>query len=239
MTSVLMIDDDVELCLALQEFLITHEIGLIARHDAASGLEALRHATFDVVLLDVMLPDADGLDLISEIHRSHRVPVLILSAEGTDSCRIAGLDLGADDFLSKPFNPRELVSRIHAVLRRSDLRWQRDRSPSIATTRGDSLSFDVSTKQAYFRGQRLPLTGVEFDILSMLADAPDTILDREALVSKVFQRPFHPLDRTLDVHICRLRRKLSSVQGFEDPIKTIRSSGYVFSLKAGKPVGLA
>jgi DNA-binding response OmpR family regulator len=237
MTSVLMIDDDVEFCGALQEYLGSCKITVAPMHDASSGLAALQRSFYDLVLLDVMLPDADGLQLLDAIHRIADIPVLVLSAEGSDACRIQGLDLGADDFLPKPFNPRELVARIHAVLRRFEPRRQSGQSKSADETAGAGLSFDPSVKRAFFRGERLPLTGVEFDLLNLLAHSPGTILEREVLVTQVFQRPFNPLDRSLDMHISRLRRKLSSIRGFEDPIKTIRSSGYVFSPSAGKYAG--
>lgn len=229
MVSVLMIDDDTEFCAMLREFLGSYQIEVVAAYDAHSGLAALRRNGYDLVLLDVMLPDADGLDMLTEIRRTARIPVLVLSAEGSEARRIEGLDRGADDYLGKPFNPRELVSRIHAILRRLDPHSPNAGSDRSAQTGHAGFSFDCSAKQAFYRGERLPLTGVEFELLNLLAHSPGKILEREILVSRVFQRPFNPLDRSLDMHISRLRRKLSSVLEFEAPIKTIRSSGYVFS----------
>ena len=239
MTSVLMIDDDVEFCAVLREFVGSYGIALAAMYDGSSGLAALQRETYDMVLLDVMLPDADGLHLLSAIHQIAQVPVLVLSAEGSEECRIEGLDLGADDFLPKPFNPRELVSRIHAILRRFEPRKQSGLAEPGLGSHCAGLTFEPWTKQAFFEGKLLPLTGVEFDLLHALANSPGTILEREALVTQVFQRPFHPLDRSLDMHISRLRKKLSSVRGFDGPIKTIRNSGYVFSPRVGKYADVA
>jgi two-component system response regulator CpxR len=225
MTPILIIDDDIEFCLMLRDYLAPHGIHLSAEHDGESGLAAVRANAYAMILLDVMLPDIDGLEVLSRLRRGSPLSVLLLSAQGSEANRILGLDEGADDYLPKPFNPRELVARIHAVLRRAE------RTQAVPATAHSSsgLAFNVAARQAYYRGNRLPLTEVEFNLLQVFLGSPGMVLDREDLVTRVFQRPFNPLDRSLDMHISRLRRKLAVVEEFVDPIKTIRSSGYLFS----------
>jgi DNA-binding response OmpR family regulator len=228
MTSILIIDDDIEFCAMLRDYLTAHDIQLTAEHDGEAGLASIRAHAYDMILLDVMLPGTDGLCVLSRLREFSGLGVLLLSAQGSEANRIVGLDEGADDYLPKPFNPRELVARIRAVLRRSE------RSPVAATStelpaRSPRIAVNFITRQAFYRGNRLPLTEVEFALLNIFLGSPGMVLDREDLVARVFQRPFNPLDRSLDMHISRLRRKLAVVKEFVDPIKTIRSSGYLFS----------
>jgi len=232
MTSILIIDDDIEFCTMLRADLASHEMKLDAVHHGDAGLAAFRENTYDLILLDVMLPDMDGLEVLGRLRKMSELSVLLLSAQGTEANRIAGLDEGADDYLPKPFNPRELVARIRAILRRSESR-------AAAKAADDSYSRDMSglvlnfvSRQAFYRGTKLRLTDVEFTLLNVFMDSPGTVLQREDLVLRVFQRPFHPLDRSLDMHISRLRKKLAVVEEFVDPIKTIRSSGYLFTSHA-------
>jgi DNA-binding response OmpR family regulator len=235
MKSILIIDDDIEFCSMLRDYLISHDIQLIAEHDGDSGLAAVRNNSFDMILLDVMLPDIDGLEVLSRLKSFSHLSVLLLSALGSEANRIVGLDEGADDYLPKPFNPRELLARIWAILRRSE-RSQRlgDVVDESTLDWGCGFALKVTERKVYYRGHRLPLTDVEFTLLNIFLESPGIVLGREDLVARVFQRPFHPLDRSLDMHISRLRRKLAVVEKFTDPIKTIRSSGYLFSLPTMK-----
>ncbi len=228
MTSILIIDDDVEFCVMLRDYLMSHDIHLSAEHDGESGLAAARVKSYDMILLDVMLPGIDGLEVLSRLKRFSPPSVLLLSAQGSEANRIVGLDEGADDYLAKPFNPRELVARIHAVLRRAE-RSNPPARPAEAPPADSGLAFNFVSRQAFYRGSRLPLTDVEFALLNIFVDSPGMVLDREDLVARVLQRPFNPLDRSLDMHISRLRKKLAVVEEFVDPIKTIRSAGYLFS----------
>jgi DNA-binding response OmpR family regulator len=228
MTSILIIDDDIEFCTMLQDYLESHDIHLTAEHDGDAGLAAVRARNYDMILLDVMLPGMDGIELLTQIKRVSSLSVLLVSAQGSEANRIVGLDEGADDYLAKPFNPRELVSRIRAILRRSE-RSQVNASPPEPVQAGSGLTFNFMSRQAFYRGRRLPLTDVEFSLLNAFLGSPGTVLDREDLVARVLQRPFNPLDRSLDMHISRLRRKLAVIEEFVDPIKTIRSEGYLFS----------
>lgn len=224
MTRILMIDDDIEFCAILQDYLVSHGMQVFAESTGHGGLAALERNDYALVLLDVMLPDLDGLEVLKRIRCERLLPVLLLSAEGTENTRIDGLDGGADDYLPKPFNPRELVSRIHAILRRS----KRDRSMT-EEARESVLAFNATTRQVFYRGNRLPLTDAEFDLLAVFVESPNTVLEREDLVTRVFRKQFNPLDRSLDMHVSRLRRKLAAIEGFAESIRTIRNSGYVFS----------
>jgi two-component system, OmpR family, response regulator CpxR len=228
MTPILIIDDDVEFCAMLRDYLTAHEIQLTAEHDGTAGLAAVSAHAFEMVLLDIMLPGIDGLEVLSRLKQISSPSVLLLSAQGSEANRILGLEEGADDYLAKPFNPRELVARIRAVLRRSERGRAQTKSPE-SPARDSGLAFDFVSRKAFYRGKRLPLTDVEFALLNIFLGSPGTVLDREDLVARVLQRPFNPLDRSLDMHISRLRRKLAVVEEFVDPIKTIRSAGYVFS----------
>jgi DNA-binding response OmpR family regulator len=224
MKPLLIIDDDIPFCDMLRDYLATHDMILEARHDGSSGLAEVRANRYDLLLLDVMLPDMDGYEVLSRLRSFSSINTLMLSTLGNDTDRITGLDLGADDYLPKPFNPRELVSRIAAILRRSHA----ERPGPVPLSKA-GLIINRSAREAYYRGNRIPLTDVEFSLLAIFLEKPGTVLEREDLVARVFQRPFNPLDRSLDMHISRLRRKLSLVEGFADPIKTIRSSGYLYS----------
>jgi two-component system response regulator CpxR len=229
MKSILIIDDDTEFCYMLRDYLANHDIHLAMEHDGETGLAVLRSHDYDMVLLDVMLPDIDGLEVLSHIRSFSSVGVLLLSAFGTDASRIAGLDEGADDYLPKPFNPRELLSRIRAVFRRAKSASVQTGPSQIGVRPG--LMINRETHEAYYLGNCLHLTEVEFSLLSIFVDSPGMVLTREDLVARVFQRPFNPLDRSLDVHISRLRKKLDLIQGSDTLIKAIRNSGYLFSLK--------
>jgi two-component system response regulator CpxR len=229
MESMLIIDDDIEFCSMLRVYLSSHNMQLSMEHDGPAGISAVRARQFDVVLLDIMLPGIDGFEVLAYLRAFSSLKVLMLSALGADADRILGLDNGADDYLAKPFNPRELVARIRAVLRR-DTRRQilSGTNPSMRNC-AFGLAIDAAGREAFYKDSKLPLTDVEFLLLKVFLESPGIVLGREELVSRVFQRPFNPLDRSLDMHICRLRRKLDVVKELQDPIKTIRSAGYLFS----------
>ena len=226
MRSVLIVDDDVDFCDMLRDYLLLHEIRLNARHNGVAGLAELCSNPYDMLLLDVMLPDISGYEVLRRLKQACSVSVLMLSTLGDEDDIIMGLDEGADDYLSKPFNPRELVSRIAAIWRRSE---QGGAHPRASAFERPGPVFNQIAPGARYLKNRLHLTDIEFSILSIFLEYPETVLEREILVTKVFQRPFNPLDRSLDMHISRLRRKLIKFEGFTDSIKTIRSSGYMFS----------
>jgi len=229
MTPILIIDDDIEFCAMLRDYLAAHGIQLSAEHDGTAGLAAANAHAYEMILLDIMLPGIDGLEVLSRLKRISSLSVLLLSAQGSEANRILGLEEGADDYLAKPFNPRELVARIRAILRRAE-RGKARTQPPEPVSRNSGLALDFVSRKAFYRGTRLPLTDVEFALLNVFLGSPGTVLDREDLVARVLQRPFNPLDRSLDMHVSRLRRKLAVVEEFVDPIKTIRSAGYLFTV---------
>ncbi len=219
---VLIVDDDVGLCEMLTERLEQDEFVTECVHDGARGLERARSGEHALVVLDLMLPALNGIQVLRQLRRESDVPVLILTAKGEDVERILGLEIGADDYLPKPFNARELVARIRAILRRS-LRTSGDDRPIFA---GD-LEMRLGAREAYVNGQALVLTSVEFALLETLVKEAGRIVSRERLTETVLGRELRPFDRVIDVHVSNLRRKLGN-----ERIKTVRGSGYLLVLRA-------
>lgn len=231
MKSVLIVDDDVAFGSMVGEYLERHEMKFSMRHTGELGLEEAVSSQYDLMLLDVMLPDLDGFEVLRRLRTMSNLSVLLLSARGQPADRVHGLQLGADDYLPKPFDPDELVARIQAVLRRSSLQAQ------PASTGSDSrrilfhgLAVDPVTRTAWYKENVLDLTDIEFSLLEVFIRSRESPLTREDLVLKVFGRPFHPLNRNLDMHVSRLRKKLDSAQLPGNPIKTVRGIGYLFSV---------
>jgi len=224
---VLLIDDDVELCGMLRNYLGRHGWTVHVAHTGGAGIEAARRCSADLIVLDVMLPDIDGFEVLRRLQREMDVRVLLLTARGEEVDRVVGLEMGADDYVAKPFSPRELLARMRAVTRRSMMR-----EPQETEQRFKSGGFvvDVSTREIIFADKPLDLTGIEYGLLRLLLTRPHVVLSREELVKQVFERPFRPLDRSLDMHVLRLRRKLGCLRGFNGAIKTVRSGGYMLIL---------
>ncbi|HEY4382255.1 MAG TPA: response regulator transcription factor [Acidobacteriaceae bacterium] len=226
----MIVDDDVRLCDMLRDYLARHEIILTARHEGQQGLEAAHTAQYELMLLDVTLPGIDGFEVLRRLRKFSDVCVILLTARGDAADRVRGLQLGADDYLPKPFDAEELVARIYAILRRTTLRSSSAvAAPAKPVLQRDGLTIDLASRTVVYRDVMLDLTNVEVALLEMFMKSPGVVLTREELVSRVFQRPFHPLDRSLDVYVSRLRRKLHSATPLGNHIKTIRSSGYLFS----------
>jgi len=228
MDSVLIIDDDVKLGCMLREFLRRREIQLDIRHNGELGLEAVSKGNPGLILLDVMLPDMDGFEVLQRLRVYSEQPVMLLTARGRKADRIRGLELGADDYLPKPFDPDELVARIKAILRRctqhSAMVPAQDRRICLG-----SLVLDLNSRTAMYKDVPLELTDIEFSLLEAFIQSAGAVLSREELAIRLFGRPFHPLNRNLDMHTCRLRKKLHSAAISGNPIKTVRNSGYLFS----------
>jgi len=228
MKSVLIVDDDVQLCHMLREYLARRSISVVIQHAGYLGLEEVQQSCPELMLLDVMLPDISGLDLLKELRCFSDLPVLLLSARGEASDRIHGLKLGADDYLPKPFDPEELVARIDAILRRGQ-RGATAESALEEKLAVGALSLDVRAQIAHYNSTRLDLTEIEFRLMEMFLQRPSVVLTREELVIRVLRQPFHPLNRSLDMHVCRLRKKLETVLPLNEVIRTIRSTGYMFT----------
>ncbi|MDY6908764.1 MAG: response regulator transcription factor [Thermodesulfobacteriota bacterium] len=236
----LVVDDDTELCELLEEYLEPHGFSVMSIHDGESGLRTLAGQPFDAVILDVMLPGRDGLEVLRGLRAQSDLPVLMLTARGDDVDRIVGLELGADDYLPKPFNPRELLARLRAILRRS----RRDAGETAGTSAGDGTSLprppgaiqvgDIAlnpgTRSATRAGKPLALTTVEFNLLETMLRAAGEVLSREELSLQVLGRKLQAYDRSLDVHVSNLRKKLGELPDGSERIKTVRGVGYLYSL---------
>jgi DNA-binding response OmpR family regulator len=236
MTRALLVDDDLGLARLLQEYLGPHEVTLVHVEDGQAALDLLaRGEHFDVVLLDVMLPGLDGFEIMKRLRASYDLPIVMLTARGDDADRIVGLELGADDYVPKPFNPRELLARVRAVLRRARP------SPSVGGPASKltigPIAIDVAGRTVQKNGAPVTLTSYEFRILVELARRAGETVTREDLAASLHEQgkgkgapAYDPsVDRSLDVHVSRLRQKLE-----EDPkdprfIKTVRGVGYVFA----------
>jgi len=219
---ILIIDDDRELGEMLAEFLSPDHLDVRACLTGEDGLEALRNETYDLLILDIMLPGMNGLDVLKALRERSDIPVIMLTARGDDVDRILGLEFGADDYLAKPFNPRELLARIKAILRRT--RSDERRGGSVAVGK---LEFDVRSRRVEAGGQSIRLTGTEFELLRCLAESPGEVVSKEQLAREVLGRRHMPYDRSIDTHISNVRRKLSDA-GVDNPsIQSQRGIGYL------------
>ncbi len=228
---ILVIDDDVELCSLVTEYLRPEGFQVECVHEGRSGLARALGGGHLLVVLDVMLPGLNGFDVLRRIRDGSRIPVLLLTARGEDVDRIVGLEIGADDYLPKPFNPRELVARIRAILRRSQAKGGEAQVPDIIRV-GD-VELDPATRSVRHRGKSLELTSVEFGLLQVLLREAGRVVTREALVDEVLGRKFSPFDRSIDMHVSKVRKKLGD-SGSEDYIKTVRGAGYIFAMARSK-----
>lgn len=225
---ILVIDDDVELCSLVGEYLEPEGLQVEAVHDGNHGLERALSGEHLLVVLDVMLPGLNGFDVLRRLRSTSRIPVLLLTARGADVDRIVGLEIGADDYLPKPFNPRELVARIRAILRRT----QSSEKPGEAipdVVRVGDIELDPATRTVIQNGKPVELTSVEFNLLHVLLQEAGRVVTREHLVDAVLGRKFSPFDRSIDMHVSKVRKKLGDSDTGSDHIKTIRGVGYIFA----------
>jgi DNA-binding response OmpR family regulator len=226
---ILIIDDDVELCSLVGEYLEAEGFGVASVHDGESGLHCLQANQYLLVVLDVMLPGMSGFDVLRKIRSQSRLPVLLLTARGEDVDRIVGLELGADDYLPKPFNPRELVARIRAILRRTSDARAVSAPPAPDVIRVGDIELDPATRTVRQAGEPVDLTSVEFNLLEVLLREAGRVVTREQLVSAVLSRKFSPFDRSIDMHVSKVRKKLGDTTGETEHIKTVRGVGYIFA----------
>lgn len=220
---VLLIDDDVRLHELLSTYLEQNGLHVTKAHDGPRGLLALETGTFDVVLLDLMMPGMDGIEVCRRIRQKSTIPVLMLTARGDETDRVVGLEMGADDYIAKPFSPRELLARIKAVLRRA-----RPEAEGERIVVGD-IVIDVPGRTATAGGVLLDLTGLEFDLLCALARRPGRVVARDALLSEAGRGDVNVGERTVDVHVSHLRQKLGDDPRSPRLIKTVRGIGYVLA----------
>jgi two-component system, OmpR family, response regulator CpxR len=229
MDRILIIDDDVELCALVTEYLGSEGFKVEAVYDGERGLERALQDDYTLVVLDVMLPGMNGFDVLRRIRSSSSLPVLLLTARGEDVDRIVGLEIGADDYLPKPFNPRELVARIRAILRRTQ-EGAASGSQVPEILRVGDVELDPATRVVRHGGKPVDLTSVEFNLLEVLLREAGRVVTRERLANAVLSRKFSPFDRSIDMHVSKLRRKLGDTDGGTEYIKTVRGVGYIFAL---------
>jgi DNA-binding response OmpR family regulator len=225
----LVVDDDRDLCHLVTQYLEPEGFALTVVHTGGEGVRTAIEGNHELIVLDVMLPDIKGFDVLREIRSRVRTPVLMLTAKGDEFDRILGLELGADDYLPKPFSPRELIARISAILRRSG--WQSESSTASRppVIRSADIELDLAARTVLKAKEPLRLTSAEFDLLRAFFEAPGQVLTRETLVENVLDRKFSPFDRSIDLHISNLRRKLGPQNDGAERIRSVRGIGYLYA----------
>ncbi len=224
-TQLLIIDDDIELCELLTTFLNLEGFVCTSVHDGAAAIEQCRREQFNIIVLDVMLPSIQGFEVLRSLREFTDTPVLMLTARGEDTDRIVGLEMGADDYLPKPCNPRELTARLRAILRRVEN--SRSAPDSRVLSAGD-LHIDRGTRSCTYCDTELSLTTAEFNILAVLVNHSGTVVSKETLTEKALNRQLTAYDRSVDVHVSSIRKKLLAA-GMETSIMNIRGVGYQLS----------
>lgn len=231
MKNILLIDDDAELAELLTEYLESENFTVTSCLDGASGLAKASDDSFDLILLDVMMPVLNGFEVLKALGGNHKTPILMLTAKGDDDDRILGLELGADDYLAKPFKHRELLARINAILRRitivKNLNPEADNSQGNDPLIVNRVKVNQSTREIYCQDKLLELTGTEYLILVYLIENHGQVVNKSDISEQVLQRKLSAYDRTVDVHVGNVRRKLLAIDPI-DKMKTIRGAGYVF-----------
>jgi len=227
---ILLIDDDAELAELLTEYLETENFKVTSCLDGASGLAKAFDDSFDLILLDVMMPILNGFEVLKALGGNHKTPILMLTAKGDDSDRILGLELGADDYLAKPFKHRELLARIKAILRRISIVKSQNTAEVNAPNQQltiNHVKVNQATREITCRDHLLELTGTEYLVLVYMIENHSKIISKAEISEQVLQRKLSPYDRTVDVHVGNVRRKLLVIDPI-DKMKTVRGAGYVF-----------
>jgi len=223
---ILIADDDVELCALLKEFLEQEDMLLEAVHDGQSAIERLRADHFDLLILDVMMPNKNGFDTLAELRKFSQIPVVMLTAKGDKIDRIVGLEMGADDYLPKPCDPRELVARIRAVTRRTYHTILNNGNSEILTQ--DNLTLNPNNRQVSIEDNLIELTSTEFDCLQLLLINAGSLVSRDLLSEKALGKKLQSFDRSIDMHISNIRKKLGLKANNQERIKTLRGCGYQY-----------
>ncbi|MDR2179285.1 MAG: response regulator transcription factor [Synergistaceae bacterium] len=224
MKSILMIDDDVELCTLLEDYFQAEGFSFARAYSGDEGLDMLAEGQYDIVILDVMLPGRDGFEILKAIRSASLIPVIMLTAKGNHLDRVVGLEIGADDYICKPFDTRELSARVRAVLRRSGLA----ETLSENVLRVEDLEMDIRSRSVKVDQRTIPLTNVEFRLLEALLSCAGKRISSEQLSIDVLGHPLSPFDRSLSVHISKLRQKLGLYPCGSERIKTLRGEGFIY-----------
>lgn len=227
--TILIIDDDRELCALLSEFLQLEGFQCEAIHDGGEAVLHCQKHSYDAIVLDVMLPGLQGLDVLRKLREFSATPILMLTARGEDTDRIVGLEMGADDYLPKPCNPRELAARLRAILRRSQNSRSADNTAHLQV---GQARIDPADRSASYAGADLQLTSAEFNVLQALLSEAGKVVDKETLSQQALGRPLSAYDRSIDVHVSKIRRKLAALGG-DKLIVSVRGLGYQFTVSAG------
>jgi DNA-binding response OmpR family regulator len=222
MAKILLIDDDVELTSLLTEYLTEEGFEVASVHDGRAGVEEATSKHYDIAVLDIMMPRMNGIEALQRMRKAGNMPVLMLTAKGDNVDRITGLNLGADDYVSKPCTPEELVARLRAILRRSQ---KRDTAEVDALTSGDLL-LHPGSRTAEWQGRPLDLTGAEYSILEVLARNVGQLVSKQDVSKRAFGQPLAAFDRRIDVHISSIRQKLGTRKDGQSWIRTVRGQGY-------------
>lgn len=227
---ILLIDDDHELSELLVDYLSQQGFILHCCFDGQSGLEQAYNNKFDLILLDVMMPKLNGFEVLKALGSEHKTPVLMLTAKGDNDDKVRGLELGADDYLAKPFHHQELLARINAILRRIQLvnqQHQQALQQDNAVICVNNIELNHAIRAVYCHGNQIELTGTEYQILSLLMENHGKIISKDTISEQVLGRKISPFDRSIDVHVGNIRRKFSPFSTIEK-IKTVRGAGYLF-----------
>ncbi len=226
---VLLVDDDEKLLKLLREYMEDYGFQVHTLADGSTVVQILREESPDIVILDIMLPKKDGLEVLREIRKEFSLPVIMLTAKGEDADRIVGLELGADDYLPKPFNPRELLARMRAVMRRLAPRDKGEAGKEKALRiEAGGLALNKAKQTLLVEGTEVELSSTEFKILEVLMENPNRVLSRDELMNRARGRDFMAFDRSIDVHISKLRSKLETHPRSPKRIKTVWGMGYMF-----------
>jgi two-component system response regulator CpxR len=220
--SILLVEDDAELSTLMEEFFAAHHLTLSTAHDGEDGLSRALDGNYDLVILDVMLPVMNGFEVLRQIRRRSAIPVIMLTARTEHGDRINGLNLGADDYLNKPFSPDELLARIQAVLRRVG----RGSALKPEVLEANGVRLNAGTREVFYDGLPVDVTSIEYDILEVLVRSAGRVVSRDDLARFLYNRQANPLERALDVHVSHLRKKLERGRNL---IRTVRGVGYLFA----------
>lgn len=224
MNRILLIDDDLGLSELLGQLLELEGFSLTFAHDGKTGLQLALTAEFDLILLDVMLPQMNGFEVLKALRSQKQTPVLMLTARGDEIDRVVGLEIGADDYLPKPFNDRELVARIKAIIRRT----QANSTPTSQPHQYGDLNLDPARQEAFCHEQLLLLTGTEFSLLHIMLQNAGELMTKDQLSEQVLGKKLMPFDRSLDMHMSNLRKKLPDRSDGRPRVKTLRGKGYIW-----------
>ncbi|MCE2572333.1 response regulator [Motilimonas eburnea] len=230
MYQLLLIDDDRELAALLKEFLSLEGFDTELAHDGEAGLAKAQQGKYDLILLDVMMPKLNGFDTLKQLRQTSQQPVLMLTAKGDEIDRVLGLEMGADDYLAKPFSDRELVARIKAILRRTATHPQSNQATTTAAGVLKHLDIELNPGKQTVQCQRqhIELTGTEFLLLQEFIEHPGQVLSKSELSERVLGKKLMPFDRSIDMHLSNLRRKLPEREDGQDRVKTLRGRGYIW-----------